>query len=91
MREHFPGYYRPTDAELRELFATCIFAFDANVLLNLYRYSQVTETALLQALGKLGDRVWLPHQAGLDFQKNKAAVIHEQKRHMKISLRKFEN
>ena len=42
MRKTFPGYYRPTEAEFRRLWDKCIFVLDANVLLNLYRYSEET-------------------------------------------------
>ena len=31
-------YYRPTESEFKKLWKDCVFAFDANTLLNVYRY-----------------------------------------------------
>ena len=39
MKDSFPGYYRPTENEFAEMWESCLFVLDANVLLNLYRYS----------------------------------------------------
>lgn len=50
--------------------------FDANVLLNLYRYSESTREQLLSVLSSLGDRVWLPHQAAEEFLVHRLDVIH---------------
>jgi hypothetical protein len=40
------GYYQPTQEEFDELWEKYIFAFDTNILLNVYRYgcSQATTT-----------------------------------------------
>ncbi|MGZ3645243.1 MAG: hypothetical protein ACXVCM_15485, partial [Ktedonobacteraceae bacterium] len=53
MQELFPGYYRPTKEEFSTMWQQCIFVFDANVLLNIYRYtatSNVLESASKYAL-----------------------------------------
>lgn len=56
------------------------FAFDANVLLNLYRYSEPTRTELLGILDALQPRIYLPHQAGLEFHRGRIAVISEHRK-----------
>ena len=38
MREEFRGYDPPTNDEFERLWKDAIIAFDANVLLNVYRY-----------------------------------------------------
>lgn len=38
MRSMFPGQFRLNDDGFAALWSNCIFAVDANVLLNLYRY-----------------------------------------------------
>ena len=38
MKELFPGYFKETEGHLREIWDTSLFVFDANILLNLYRY-----------------------------------------------------
>jgi predicted transcriptional regulator len=78
MRKSFIGYYRPSDEEFTKLWEESIFCFDANVLLNLYRYSPDTAESFLNTLGRLGDRIWLPHQVALEYHTNRLGVISEQ-------------
>jgi hypothetical protein len=78
MRKTFPGYYRPTDAEFKKLWTECLFVLDANVLLNLYRYSPETRKKLIDTLQRLEARLWVPHQAALEYQRNRLEVISAQ-------------
>ncbi len=78
MREKFPGYYRPTAEEFDELWRSALIVPDANVLLSLYRLSETTRGKLLEILERLQDRLFIPHQVGLEFQKNRITVIEEQ-------------
>lgn len=55
-----------------------MFVFDANMLLNIYRYSPETQKTFLTTLERLKDRIWLPHQAVLEFSKNRSGVIDDQ-------------
>ncbi len=76
MRDAFAGRYRPTKEEFDRLWDEALFVFDANVLLNLYRYSEGTREQLLAVLRALGDRLWLPHQAADEFLARRLGVIH---------------
>jgi hypothetical protein len=76
MRETFAGRYRPTKQEFDRLWDDALFVFDANVLLNLYRYSKGTREQFLVVLRALGDRLWLPHQAADEFLARRLVVIH---------------
>src|SRR5262245_43837167 len=78
MRNLFPGYYRPTEEEFSALWEECVFAFDANVLLNVYRYTQATRESFLEILSRLKERIWLPHQAAWEYQENRLGVISDQ-------------
>lgn len=78
MKEIFPGYYRPTQEEFSAMWQDCIFVFDANVLLNIYRYSPETRDELLDVLEHLKDRIWIPHQAMLEYHENREEVISQQ-------------
>ena len=78
MKSSFPGYYRLTNEELKRLWDECIFVLDASVLLNLYRYSDQTREELLDILRGIQDRLWIPHQAALEYQRNRLNVIHQQ-------------
>ena len=78
MKKTFAGYYRPSEAEFADLWAKATFAIDANVLLNFYGYSQPTRNALIGIFERLQDRLWLPHQFALEYQRNRPKAILEQ-------------
>lgn len=81
MQPLLPQYYRPSDEEFSELLKSCIFVFDTNVLLNLYRYPIPVRDSFLLVLEKLSTqkRIWLPFQVALEFQENRLTVIADQK------------
>lgn len=78
MKDKFPGYYRPTLQEFKALWGSCIFFLDANVLLNLYGYSENTREQLLSILETIKERLRIPHQFALEYQRNRARVIMQQ-------------
>ena len=75
MRAKFFSYYRPTNSWFAELWETCFFVVDANVLLNLYRYSVSASEQLLTLLESTRERIWIPHQAALEYHQNRLDVI----------------
>lgn len=82
MKITFKEFYRLSEEEFKKVWDECLFIFDANVLLNLYRYSQTTSTEFIKILKdeKICDRIWMPHQYAFEYQKNRLLVISEQKR-----------
>lgn len=78
IKELFPGYIPRSEKELGELFETSIFSLDANILLNLYRYSDDTLKQWLDLLNEIKDRIWFPHQVVSEFFENRAKVISDQ-------------
>ncbi|MEH2158470.1 PIN-like domain-containing protein, partial [Nostoc sp.] len=78
MRDLFPGYYQPTEEEFAELWKECIFSFDTNVLLHIYRYSPKTRERLFDILQKLQKRIWITHHVGCEYHKNRLDVISQQ-------------
>jgi PIN domain-containing protein len=79
MRDRFFGYYQPSEEELSNLWRECTFVLDANVLLNLYRYPDKARDDLIKALEAVRDRVWIPHYAALEYQRNRPGVVAGQK------------
>jgi len=67
MRDLFPGYYRPTNDQFAQMWHECVFSFDADVLLNIYRYTPKTREELFKIFDHLKERTCLTHQAVLDF------------------------
>ena len=80
MKSRFPGYYRPTPEEFRSLWGSCAFFVDANVLLDLYGYSKGTCEQLLTILETINDRLRIPYQFALEYQRNRARAIMQQVR-----------
>jgi hypothetical protein len=81
MRETFAGYYTPSEEEFAQLWAKGRIVVDANVLLTVYGVSPLTRDALLKLLESLKDRLWIPHQFALEYQRNRLEKILEQIKH----------
>jgi len=79
MKEKFSEYYKIDDVELKKHWQQDVFCFDANVLLNLYRYTPKTRDAFFALLEKIEDRIWISYQAAFEYQKNRLIVINAQK------------
>lgn len=80
MKSKFPGYFKLTDEEINNLWENALFVFDANILLNLYRYSDETRDDFFKILEKIKDRIWIPHQSANEFFDNRLNVISQQEK-----------
>jgi hypothetical protein len=74
MRELFRGFYSLPEREKEAAWAEGLIILDTSALLNLYRYPIPARDRLLTVLELLKDRLWLPHQAALEYQRNQPAV-----------------
>ncbi|NQX36450.1 PIN domain-containing protein [Herbiconiux sp. VKM Ac-2851] len=74
MKEDFRGYYGYSDSEREELWKSALIVVDTNVLLDLYRQTTATRKAILSVLRSDPDRLWLPHQVALEFQRRRESV-----------------
>jgi hypothetical protein len=79
MKDKFSEYYPVDNADQKKHWENDIFCFDANVLLNLYRYTPKTRDAFFNLLDKIQDRIWITYQAAYEYQKNRLVVINAQK------------
>ncbi len=86
MRELFPEFLQPTNAEFKRIWKEAIFVFDTSVLLSLYDLPENARVKLIEVLNKLGDRVWIPHQVGLEFYRGRLRVIHKKEESHKYIL-----
>jgi len=75
MKKKFIGFFNPTKEEIDDAWSNGIFAFDANSLLNLYRYTDNTRTDFLGALQTIKDKLFLPYQAAYEYHNNRLEVI----------------
>ncbi len=78
MKGLFPGYSHLSYQDKQTAWSQAIFVFDTNVLLNLYRYRENARKEWLNMLVNLSERVWIPYQVALEFQRNRLSVIAEQ-------------
>jgi hypothetical protein len=77
MRKSFPGYFINQSAHIEECWKG-LLVFDANVLLEFYRYPAEERVELLGILTQIADQIWLPHQAVLEYHRNRLRVINQQ-------------
>ena len=89
MKNTFPGYCKKSETEIKKIWENGIILFDTNVLLNLYRYSDSTRDTILDLISKFSKQIYLPHQAGLEYNRNRYEVIAEQEKAYKEFLDKI--
>jgi hypothetical protein len=89
MRDRFSEYFPLSDAEYRTLWDLGQIVLDANVLLNLYRYSAQAQTELLDILGIYKDRLWIPNQVAAEYFDNRLSVIAEQREQYSKLMNEF--
>lgn len=80
MKSKFPGYFKLSEKEISKLWDNALFTFDANILLNFYRYSDETREEFIKILEKLKERIWIPHQSAQEFFDNRLSVISQQEK-----------
>jgi len=78
MKQEFWHYYPPDDTARSAVASDSFVALDACALLHAYRLAPDTAHAWLGILESLGDRLWIPHQAALEYQRNRLSVVADQ-------------
>ncbi|MDX3134033.1 PIN-like domain-containing protein [Streptomyces europaeiscabiei] len=75
--DDFGAFRTPTAEDFTAVLTRGLVAPDANVLLNLYRYTEQARGDLLRALGDLENRLWVPHQALVEFWRNREGTLSD--------------
>lgn len=78
MKRLFQSHIPYSDQEIKKAWGEAIIVFDANTILNLYRYSDKSRSEFISLLRNLRQRIWTPEQAAHEYFKNRSAVIGEQ-------------
>jgi predicted nucleic acid-binding protein len=73
----FDAYRTATEADYRRLLTEGLVVLDANVFLDLYRYSEQTRRDLFAVLERLGDRLWVPRQVLVEFWRNRESRLQD--------------
>ena len=71
MKKEFIGFYDPIQTEIDAAWKDGVFAFDANTLLNLYRYTDVTRKDFLHALQSIKEKLFIPYQVAYEYLNNR--------------------
>jgi hypothetical protein len=78
MKNTFSDYYKKSEEDLGRIWKNALIVLDTNVLLNLYRYPEAARADLSKMLTEISDKLWIPHQVGLEFHRNRLTVILDQ-------------
>ena len=78
LRGDFQHFYPPDEDETAMALRTGLITVDSNVLLSLYRFRVEARDDPFRVLERLGDRLWIPYQVGLEFHRNRLSVIAAQ-------------
>lgn len=79
MKNTFKQYHQFTEYEFKQLWKDCLFVFDTNTLLNMYRYSRNTVDEYFKVLKELKkkEQLWIPYQVGYEFYEERINVISD--------------
>lgn len=69
MKDRFPEFYNELD--FKDLWRRCTFVFDTNILINLYGFTKDDYKEFMDILEDISNRLWMPHQIGWEYQKNR--------------------
>ncbi|MFG3700821.1 PIN-like domain-containing protein [Micromonospora sp. NPDC047620] len=75
----FTHFLTPSEETIRVALTSGFVVLDTNVLLSAYRFAPKAREELLSTLHTLGNRVWVPHQVGLEFHRNRLEVMAERR------------
>lgn len=78
--ERYPGYQTLSEGDFAAAWRDGRVVLDTNVLLGLYRYDLATRNELLRVLRIVSERLWMPYQVGLEYNRQRLSVISGEKR-----------
>jgi hypothetical protein len=78
MKKLFQSHIPDSEQEIKRVWKDALIVFDANTILNLYRYSDKSRSEFIALLNSLKQRIWTPEQAAHEYFKNRSVVIGDQ-------------
>ncbi|MCT7293992.1 PIN-like domain-containing protein [Rhodococcus sp. PAE-6] len=76
LKDLFAPWLRCSTSDEEHFFGNAVISLDANVLLELYRVSAHARDEMIDLLTAVEDRIWIPHQAALEYFRNREGVIY---------------
>lgn len=77
MRDIYGALMPLPEGNFEDEFGRAIVVLDTNVMLDMYRFSRPTSQRFLDLLEHIVERLWLPHQVGLEFLRRRPLVRDE--------------
>ncbi|WP_328302144.1 PIN-like domain-containing protein [Actinomycetospora sp. NBC_00405] len=87
----YSGWTSGADSEAGEFVREALIVLDTNVLLALYEASPDARDQILGVLRAAVERIWVPHNAAVEFSRNRERVVLDRVRHfdrVKSTLKK---
>jgi len=73
--DQFQHFLLPTEKEVESALTSGLIVLDTNVLLSAYRFAEEAREQLISVIERLADRLFLPHQVGLEFHRRRIEVM----------------
>ena len=73
----FAGWLGNAGSQPELFFRNGLIVLDANVLLDLYRVTPDARSQVIGTLNGVADRLWVPHQAAVEFSRNRRGVVED--------------
>ncbi|MFJ7946802.1 PIN-like domain-containing protein [Streptomyces sp. NPDC096354] len=67
------------DAAREPFFTDGLVVLDTNILLSLYEYTESAREDVFTALESVSERLWMPHQVGLEFVRGRRSTLDSRK------------
>ncbi|MFD6417928.1 PIN-like domain-containing protein [Streptomyces sp. NPDC060194] len=81
--QRFKSWLEPApsaeDAAREQFFTNGLVVLDTNILLSLYEYTETAREDVFTALEAVSDRLWMPHQVGLEFVRGRRSTLESRK------------
>ncbi len=91
MKSKFFEYYPISEEDINKIWTNGIFSYDANILLNVFRYSEDARNRVLESIGYFRDRTVMSYQACLEYHKSKRNVADGMRKCYDEIIHYFEN
>ncbi|MFG2259723.1 PIN domain-containing protein [Streptomyces mirabilis] len=75
--DSFEGLWRRPAQDYKKGVQTYLVSLDTNVLLQLYRFTPDARNELLEVLGRLGERLWIPHHVAAEYYDRRVDAVKE--------------
>lgn len=91
MKHKFPEYYRPDSEELSKLFDECLFVFDTNALLDVFRLDEDIAGKVITLIQDFHKRIVIPYHVAEEFHSDYLDVVCGELANGKEAVRQLEH